>query len=246
MDQFADFTIKSLRNSQTHSFPVHKAILCSKSSKLSAAIRACTNGELTIEHSAVAVKAMLQYTYTGEYVLDLRLAENSEAIETCYHASVVTLASEYDLTHLASLAQPWFINSAAVRWDQPSFIRSIANLYGNREAAVIPFRKEMVKIAADHVVELYTTATHSREFVATVQKYGTFAADLNAALVEKLKKPPPVPAEGKAVATKGETTETQHEIAGIKRDANAMKHEEVKVMGDEEDSLPSKRVKPNA
>nr|OQO30857.1 hypothetical protein B0A51_01480 [Rachicladosporium sp. CCFEE 5018] len=58
MDEFADFTIKSLCNSQTRSFPVHKAILCSKSSKLSAAIRACTNGELIIEHSAVAVKAV--------------------------------------------------------------------------------------------------------------------------------------------------------------------------------------------
>nr|OQO30858.1 hypothetical protein B0A51_01481 [Rachicladosporium sp. CCFEE 5018] len=142
-----------------------------------------------------------------------------------------------------TLALRRFATGATTHWDQVRFVVAIKHAYEDTDDAVTAIRKELVGLAAEHAVELYTTATCSRGLIAAVQKYGAFAADLNAALVEKLKKPLSEPAGSKAEAAEGEFATAKNEAAGTKRDADTMKDEEVKVKHAGNDSPPTKRLK---
>ncbi|KAK6440192.1 hypothetical protein LTR95_003591 [Oleoguttula sp. CCFEE 5521] len=183
--------------------------------ELSDVAEVCTTGELTIECSAVVVKAELQFLYTVDYVLDLKLSEHPEKIDMCYHALVYALAFRYDLTRVMTFALRRFAISAAVSWDHVRFVAAFAYAYEDRNNTFITIRKELVGLAAEHAVELYTTATCSREFIAAVQKYGAFAADLNATLVVKLKMPLSAPAGAEAKAAKSELVTTKDQAVSV-------------------------------
>ncbi|OQN98589.1 hypothetical protein B0A48_15852 [Cryoendolithus antarcticus] len=240
MDQFADFSITSAWCSQTESFPVHRSVLSSHSCKLRAAIEACTTGELTIQHDALVVKALLQCLYTGNYAL---VPQPKRGFSARYHANVYALAFDYDLTQVMATALFKFGRSAAVSWDHVGFVHAIQRAYEDKDDATVAIRKKLVQVVADCAVELYDTANHSREFVATVQKYGTFAADLNAALVKKVRRLLSLPVEVEAKAAEGEFTTTRNKAAGIKRDADSMRDDKAEVKHDGSDSPPTKKLK---
>ncbi|KAK6429335.1 hypothetical protein LTR95_014515 [Oleoguttula sp. CCFEE 5521] len=240
MDQFADFSIKSAWGSHTESFPVHRSLLCSHSCKLRAAIEECTTGELTIQHDVLVVKALLQCLYTSNYVLVPNL---TGGFIGRYHANVYALAFEYDLTQVMATALYKFARSAAISWDHVGFVHAINRAYEDTDEAATAIRKKLVQVAVERGVELYDTANHSREFIATVHTYGTFAADLNAALVEKVKRLLSLPVEVEAKAAEGEFATTRNEAAGSKRDADSMKDVRREVKHDGNDSPPTKKLK---
>ena len=155
-EKYSDLTITS----QTRSFKVHKAVICTQSKVLAAmsdaGFKETSTAILGLEHDhPAAIECMVTFLYTGDY-------DDEAAVDTdtrlMLHALVYSLADKYDIQNLKRLAEVNFENMAdgGMCDDFPAIVATVfETTYSNDEG----LRGVVCRICVDHIDEVLASET---------------------------------------------------------------------------------------
>lgn len=152
-EKYSDLTITT----QTRSFKVHKAIVCTQSKVLAAmsdsGFKETSTAVLQLEHDDPAtVERMLTFLYTGDYD-----AGNPDAAVgnvgpfLMANTLLYSIADKYDLQGLKSLAKSQFENSARAAWGCGEFPAIVAKIFDSTPDTDLGLRDVVSHICAEHI-----------------------------------------------------------------------------------------------
>ena len=160
-EKYSDLTITT----QTRSFKVHKAIICTQSKVLAAmsdaGFKETSTAILVLEHDhPAAVECMVAFLYTGDY--DDEAAADIDT-SLMLHALVYSLADKYDIQGLKRLAEFNFEDEAddGMCKDFPAIVATVFETTHSNDEGL---RRVVCRICADHIDEVLASETWSDLF----------------------------------------------------------------------------------
>ena len=160
-EKYSDLTITT----QTRSFKVHKAIICTQSKVLAAmsdaGFKETSTAILVLEHDhPVAIECMVAFLYTGDY--DDEAAADTDT-SLMLHALVYSLADKYDIQGLKRLAQVNFDDEADDGMCK-DFAAIVATVFETTYSNDKGLRGVVCRICADNIDEVLASETWSDLF----------------------------------------------------------------------------------
>ena len=151
-EKYSDLTITT----QTRSFKVHKAIICTHSKVFAAmsdaGFKESSTAELVLEHDdPAAVECMIHFLYSGDYDDDC----TDEYSSLMSHVRVYALAEKYDIEGLKRLAAVIFDEIAEGLMCE-EFPAIVAAVFETTPSGDRGLRDVVSRICADHIDEVLT------------------------------------------------------------------------------------------
>ncbi len=165
-EKYSDLTITT----QTRSFKVHKAIICTQSPVLAAmsdaGFKESSTGTLALQHDDPAtVQRMITFLYTGNYdpedpdITDTEDDDPSPGPSLMANTLVYSIADKYDIEALKTLAKAKFQALASVAWDCDEFPAIVATVFDSTPNTDLGLRGVVSQICAERIDELLASET---------------------------------------------------------------------------------------
>lgn len=165
-EKYSDLTITT----QTRSFKVHRAIVCTQSKVLAAmsdsGFKETSTSTLRLEHDdPAAVERMITFLYTGNYDHENADApdkdvEPSVGATLMANALVYSIADKYDIERLKVLARSRFRNvDCCTAWHCEEFPNVVAAVFDTTPDTDRELRDTVVHICARHIDEALASET---------------------------------------------------------------------------------------
>jgi DNA-directed RNA polymerase subunit RPC12/RpoP len=142
--------------------------------------------ELPSEDDPIAVRALVEFYYTGSYKRPLDLPELFDGDgELFFHLAVYEIADRFQQLKMKALAEQKFADLAHEQWDSAIFVESIRKAYNVAPPGTPgdPIRNTVVAIAANRAQAM----SEKESFRQVLREVIDFCADLNVALCERLR-----------------------------------------------------------
>ncbi|TVY20474.1 hypothetical protein LARI1_G001835 [Lachnellula arida] len=186
-------------------FRVHRAIVCTRSAVLDAAIdgnfKDSTFPEVDLsEHELSVVQAMVQYLYSEDYEDNshkMRVKKKHSKLSATsfgdqqsplelespiiFNIKVYLIADQYKTPTLKTLADFKYSSAVTEMWDPFLFTEALGLLWRNTVEGDRPMRKTVATIAARRIHFLF----RSEEFVALIEAKGDVAVEVLKAVLEE-------------------------------------------------------------
>lgn len=164
-EKYSDLTIIT----QTRSFKVHRAVVCTQSKVLAAmsdsGFKETSTSTLRLEHDdPAAVERMIKFLYTGNYDQENdefatdQNGEPSHDLTLMANALVYSIADKYDIDRLKAFARSRFNDGGCCEmWNCENFREVVTTVFDTTPDSDQGLRSDVVESCADHIDKALTS-----------------------------------------------------------------------------------------